>query len=77
MFLCTLTSRNSKSVFLHKNLTRKNTKISGSSQIYNECWKNCLHLKNRTLNIKIRQNCFFKKIQILKKYIRQNIYALE
>ena len=45
--------------FFTQKCKRKNTKISRSSQIYDKCWKNCLHLKNRILNSKIRQNRFF------------------
>ena len=54
-----IATRSTKSLFLHKNLTRKNIKIFTSSQIWAKCRKNFLHWKKSTLTFNIRQSFFF------------------
>ena len=56
-----------KNLFLLKNLTRKNIKISTSPKIWAKCKKTSFHWKKWTLTFNIRQNVFcFRKSKFKK-----------
>ena len=58
-FLYRITTRKTKSLFLHKNLTRKKIKISTSLEIEAKYRKIWLHWKKSTLTFNIRKIFFF------------------